>query len=74
MARLAYQFAIHSPQIIVDVVEVSEFPDMIQKYQVRAVPKTVINDRVAFDGALPEPLFLQKFLEAVKLEKLEEKG
>ena len=30
-----------------------------------AVPKIVINDRVQFEGALPEPQFLSKVLEAV---------
>jgi hypothetical protein len=30
-----------------------------------AVPKIVINDRVEFEGALPEPQFLEAVLRAV---------
>ncbi len=49
-----------------DVVEVSEFIDLAQRYQVQAVPKTVINDRVEFTGALPEPRFVQEVLKALQ--------
>ena len=41
-----------------DVIEANDFPDLARAYQVRAVPRIVINDRVAFDGALPEQMFL----------------
>jgi hypothetical protein len=38
---------------VADVVEVTEFPELAQRYQIYGVPKVVINDRVAFEGALP---------------------
>jgi predicted DsbA family dithiol-disulfide isomerase len=46
-------------------VEANEFPDLAQRYMVMAVPKTVVNDRIAFEGALPEAQFVDRVLEAV---------
>ncbi len=56
--------AIESEKVTADVIEVSEFPLIARRYDVFAVPKVVINDRISFEGALPEQLFLQKVLEA----------
>jgi len=47
------------------VIEASEFIDLSQRYRVHGVPKTIINDRVEFTGALPEPRFVQQVLQAV---------
>jgi predicted DsbA family dithiol-disulfide isomerase len=56
--------AVESEKVTADVIEVSEFPLIARRYMVYAVPKVVINERVSFEGALPERLFLQKVLEA----------
>jgi predicted DsbA family dithiol-disulfide isomerase len=48
---LAHKLAIHHPLITADCVEVSEFPDMIQRYNVSGVPKTVVNETIEFTGA-----------------------
>ncbi len=66
-ARLAHKLAIENAHITADVVEVSEFIDMAQLYRVQGVPKTVINDRVEFAGALPEPRFVQQVLQALDM-------
>ncbi|HSE96340.1 MAG TPA: thioredoxin family protein, partial [Methylomirabilota bacterium] len=42
----------------------TEFPDLAQRYSVMAVPKTVINDRASFEGALPETQFVDAVLRA----------
>jgi predicted DsbA family dithiol-disulfide isomerase len=65
---LAHQLAIENEHITADVVEVSEFIDMAQLYRVQGVPKTVVNDRVEFTGALPEPRFVQQVLQALDKE------
>ena len=62
--RLAHQMALESPKIRAEMVEATEFPHLAQKYGVFGVPKTVINETVAFDGAVPEDVFLQRVLEA----------
>ena len=48
-----------------EVIEASEFPDIARRYQVRAVPRIVINDKVAFDGAFPEQMFLDQIRHAL---------
>jgi hypothetical protein len=50
--------AMENPHITADVVEAIEFPHLSQKYRVMGVPKVVINETTEFEGALPEPAFL----------------
>lgn len=61
---MAHKLAILSPRITADAVEVSEFPDMIQKYNVSGVPKIVVNETIEFVGAQPADAFLQAIREA----------
>ena len=63
--RLAQHMAIASDRVTATAIEATEFPDMSQAYRVSAVPKIVINDRVEFEGALPEPQFLDAVLQAL---------
>jgi alkyl hydroperoxide reductase subunit AhpF len=62
--RLAQHMAVASDRIRATAVEATEFPDLSRAYRVMAVPKIVINDRVEFEGALPEPEFLAAVLRA----------
>jgi len=62
---LAHKLAIENEHITADVVEVSEFIDMAQRYLVQGVPKTVVNDRIEIVGAVPEPRFVQQVLQAL---------
>lgn len=57
--------AVVSERVTADVVEISEFPELSQRYHIYGVPKVVINDKVEFEGALPEPRFLLEVLRAV---------
>lgn len=61
----AHQFAMENPNIIADMVEATEFPELAERYRVFAVPKVVINDAVSFEGALPENIFALYVLKAV---------
>jgi len=63
---LAHKLAIENEHITADVVEVSEFIDMAQRYQVRGVPKTVVNDRIEIVGAVPETRFIQEVMKAIE--------
>jgi hypothetical protein len=63
--RLAHHLAVASDLIRADCVEANEFPDLSQRYMVMAVPKTVINERASFEGALPEGSFVDAVLRAV---------
>ena len=69
---MAHKLAIENEHITADVVEVSEFIDMAQHYNVRGVPKTVINERVEVVGAVPEPRFVQELQRALAPKETEE--
>ncbi len=54
VAFAAFRFALHNVKIKVDVIEATEFPSLVQRYDVRATPTIVINDRPILAGAMPE--------------------
>lgn len=59
---LAFRMALASDHITATAVEVSEYGDLIQKYRVNGVPKTVVDDRVEILGGLPEDAFVAEAL------------
>ena len=63
--RLAQHMAIASDRVTAECIEATEFPELSRRYQVMAVPKIVINDKVQFEGAIPERDFLGAVLRAV---------
>ena len=63
--RLGHQFAIESPRIKADMVESTEFPHLAHKYDVFGVPKTVINEKISIEGAVPEESFLEHVQKAL---------
>jgi len=65
--HLAHQMAFHSPWVRADMVEAIEFPDLAQKFGVMGVPRTVINEHVHVEGAVPEAALLPKVLEGARL-------
>jgi predicted DsbA family dithiol-disulfide isomerase len=60
---LAHQMAIESPHVTADVIEASEFPELIQRYGVRGVPKTMINGTIGIEGAVPEAALVERLRE-----------
>ena len=52
--------------ITADLVEVTEFPHLAQRYQVRAVPRTVVNETGSIEGALPESEFVKAVVSAAR--------
>ena len=64
MARAAYQLALTTPKVHAEVIEVNEFPELGERYSVRAVPLTVIADRVAIPGAVHEGVLVEQVLKA----------
>ena len=63
--RLAQHMSIASDHVRSECVEATQFPELSRQYQVMAVPKIVINDRVEFEGAIPELDFVNAVLQAV---------
>jgi predicted DsbA family dithiol-disulfide isomerase len=64
--RLAQQLAVESDLVTADLVEVTEFPSLAQRYQVRAVPRTVVNESGSVAGALPEAEFVKAVIAAAQ--------
>lgn len=65
MVSLAHRFAMESDKITASAIDAQEFPVLANYYEVMAVPKTVLNQRHQFEGALPEERFLQEVMKAV---------
>ncbi len=63
---MAHQFAMENKLIDASMIEAIEYRELSEKYNVMAVPKIVINDKVEFEGAVPEGVFLNHFLKAVE--------
>lgn len=63
--RLAHQFAVACPHVKADMVESTEFPHLVQRYSIAGVPKTVINEAMVIEGAVPEDTFLENVLKAL---------
>jgi len=69
MVHVAHQFALVNENIRADVVDVSEFPELAQKYEVSGVPKTIVNEIYHFEGALPAERVYLEILKAVNPEQ-----
>ncbi|MCK4319764.1 thioredoxin family protein [Candidatus Micrarchaeota archaeon] len=61
-AKAAHDFAILNSNIKSDVIQANEFPALSQKYNVRGVPKTVINEIIDVVGAQPLDILADKIL------------
>src|SRR5687767_314607 len=58
MISLANQAAIESPLVTAVAIDATEFPDLVRRYKVNGVPKTVVNDTMEILGAAPEADFI----------------
>lgn len=65
--QLAYRFALETDKITADGIEVTGFPELVQRYRIASVPKTVVGDKSEFVGAQPETLLLDQVQKAAAL-------
>ncbi len=63
---LANQMALESDRVRAEMVEAMEFPELAIKYQVQGVPRSVINETIFIEGAVPEPMFVQEVWKQLK--------
>jgi glutaredoxin-like protein len=66
VVRAAYRLALASAHVDATAVEISEFPRLAQALGIRAVPVTVINERLAVTGAIDEAGLLEAALKAAE--------
>ncbi len=62
----AHKFAYLNEHIKSDMVEATEFPYLSNKYSVRGVPRTVINENTFIEGVAPEQMVVDKVKEALE--------
>lgn len=46
--------------VTADAIDATEFPDLAAHYRVRGVPRTVVNDTVHVEGAVPEVMLMAR--------------
>ncbi len=56
--------AFASERVTAAGIEANEFPRLAEEMEVWAVPRIVVNGSPQWDGAVPEPIFLQRVLSA----------
>jgi hypothetical protein len=60
--------SVASPWVSARTVEANEFPELSARFGVQGVPRTLVNERGAFVGALPEPQFIETVLQLAGVE------
>ena len=64
MISLANQAAIENPLVSTVAIDATEFPDLVRRYNVNGVPKTIINGTLEIMGAAPEAEFIAAITQA----------
>jgi hypothetical protein len=64
VARHAYRAAIGSPNVSVDIIDSSAFPELAARHSVMGVPKMILNDSMDITGAVDEVAFFEKLHDA----------
>jgi len=64
--ELAHRLAIESDLITAEMVESSEFPLLVQTHNIMSVPRIIINDKIDFEGALPEKDFVDNLMKVIE--------
>jgi predicted DsbA family dithiol-disulfide isomerase len=59
---LAHKLALANENIRADMVETTEFPYLGSRYRVYGVPRTVINDVIQIEGAVPEDTLVERLM------------
>jgi predicted DsbA family dithiol-disulfide isomerase len=57
-----------SDHITTAAVSAVEYPDLVRRFRVSGVPKTVINESADILGAVPEPQFVDAVVKATSLD------
>ena len=59
---LAYKLALASPHVTAATIEAGEFPRLADELNVWAVPSIAVNGVPQWEGAVREPVFLERVL------------
>jgi glutaredoxin-like protein len=64
VARIVCQIGMVNPMVRPEVIEVAEFPELAERYNVKAVPLTVIGERKSIPGMVPEETLVEEIAKA----------
>jgi glutaredoxin-like protein len=64
MMLSAFAFAIENKFVKAEVFEVAEFPRLVERYGIKEVPYTVLNDRAGFPGLVEPDVFAEQIVKA----------
>jgi glutaredoxin-like protein len=70
---LAHKLAMASQLITAEMVESMEFPQLANRYQVYGVPRTVINDVIHVEGAVPEAALIENLMLLLDQDQMEQR-
>lgn len=70
-ARLAHKLALESPRVRADVIEVMEFPRLVEQYNISAVPVTIIGGQLALLGAMSEQTLMAQIMQFAQRKALQ---
>ncbi|MFI5253613.1 MAG: thioredoxin family protein [Bacteroidota bacterium] len=65
---MGHRLASASEKITSEMIDITAFPDLVNRYNVHGVPRVVINDTHYFEGVLPEDLYLEEVMNAITVE------
>jgi len=66
MMRSALAFAIENHHVRTTIVEAEEFPRLTDAYRIRALPFTIVGERVSFTGAVDDATLLDQLVKVVE--------
>jgi predicted DsbA family dithiol-disulfide isomerase len=69
---LAHKLAFAGKQIRSDMIESMEFPHLVNRYRVNAVPLIVVNEVLRIEGAYPEAQFMEQLMKVTDNNAMEE--
>jgi thioredoxin family protein/DUF2892 family protein len=58
----AHKMALVSDWVTADAVDATEFPELADSYHVQGVPRTIVNDTVHIEGAVPEAMLMAELI------------
>jgi glutaredoxin-like protein len=64
--KTSHALAAASERVRADMIEISEFPHLANKYGIMGVPKVVVNEKFSFEGSYPELQFWDKIKKALR--------
>jgi glutaredoxin-like protein len=68
VANTAFRMALAQASVKAEVVEISEFPELVQRFAVTATPTTVIDGRTAIRGVIDETQLARQILRSAESE------